>query len=63
MADDVDLANADTERITDLTLEAIRKQAVTMPIGEQGECPLCEEYSLRLVGTLCARCRDKYKLP
>ena len=40
-----------------------RKRVAEMPKGQPGDCDLCGEWSGRLVGGVCAHCRDLYKLP
>lgn len=59
MADDIDQANEQMLATNEsLVLEA-RRRAQAIPTGAPGECENCGEDSLRLVGGLCARCRDK----
>lgn len=62
MTDEVDIANDRTQIITSQTVDEIRKKAKLMP-GIEGECELCGEWMLRLIGGACAPCRDRYKLP
>lgn len=59
----LDAAQAHTEKERGDSIEAIRKAAAEIPVGEPGECERCGEHVLRLVNNTCARCRDKYKLP
>jgi hypothetical protein len=40
-----------------------RDKAASIPVGKQGQCDLCGEWSGRLVNGACAPCRDFYKLP
>lgn len=61
MADDVDRAQAHTEREQAAALAAIT-QAAKIPAGAPGECDLCGEWSGRLVKGACAPCRDRYGL-
>lgn len=58
--DDVDRANDEAERAL---AEALRHAAKPLAAGEPGDCDLCGEWSGRLVGGVCAPCRDRYKLP
>ena len=63
MADEADRSDKKIEdAVNDGVSEASRAVAA-MPIGEAGECDLCGEFMLRLVGGACAPCRDRYKLP
>lgn len=41
----------------------IRYRAAHIPAGVAGDCDLCGCWSGRLVGGVCAPCRDKYQLP
>lgn len=64
MADEVDIIG---ERSA--AEEAARQRArdesdpYVPPPGTAGECDLCGETFPRLINGVCARCRDKYKLP
>lgn len=58
MADEVDLTDEAMRIHTDAQIDKVRKQAAAIPPGEPGDCGGCGEYSLRLVGKRCARCRD-----
>lgn len=60
--DEIDIANAHADNLTEKAIEQIRKKAVLEP-GKQGECELCGQWMLRLVNGACAPCRDRYKLP
>lgn len=57
MADDADRASALMQEDTEIRLELIKKQAA-IPAGKPGTCHECVEESPRLVGGMCARCRD-----
>lgn len=59
MPDEIDLAQ---ERELLATQDAIRANAKDLPEGEPGDCDLCGEWSGRLIGGACARCRDHFKL-
>lgn len=61
--DVIDMANDKAAALIDLVADEIRYQAQRMPVGEPGYCCKCGEYSVRLVGKVCAPCRDYYKLP
>lgn len=58
MADEADLANDLADQHQAAIEAAIRLAARSMPAGEPGVCEGCEQDSPRLVGGLCARCRD-----
>lgn len=58
--DEIDKANDRAQQILDEAISAARKE---IPKGEPGVCRLCEVNSPRLIGGVCARCRDIYKLP
>ena len=60
MPDEADLGNEQAEHNLAQALAAIPRE---IPPGEPGECSLCELFSPRLVGGVCAPCRDLYKLP
>lgn len=53
MADVADRAQQDIELYQDAM-----KTDYELPPGKPGECVECEEHSPRLVGGLCATCRD-----
>ena len=59
MADEVDFAN---QRIEEDLQRRIAAARADIPVGVQGECCMCGEESMRLVGGACAPCRDKYNL-
>ena len=44
-------------------VKVVRERAAKIPVGVPGDCTRCGEPSGRLVGGVCAPCRDKYKLP
>ena len=59
MADEVDFAN---QRIEEDLQRRIAAARADIPVGVQGECDMCGEWSGRLVNGACAPCRDKYSL-
>jgi hypothetical protein len=61
--DVVDIANENRDSEEARHIKAARDQAENMPAGEPGDCDLCGEWTGRLVGGACARCRDRYRLP
>lgn len=63
MADEADLSEEQSAVHLENTLRNISLKAAAIPKGEPGECEKCGEESPRLVRGVCARCRDKYKLP
>lgn len=60
MADDIDRAQAHTERELTAQLDAAR--GFELAKGKPGDCDYCGEWSGRLVKGACAPCRDKYGL-
>ena len=60
MADEADRA---AQEVESQTAEAIRVASRDIQPGVPGECELCGEWSGRLIGGVCAPCRDTYKLP
>lgn len=60
--DEIDRANELAQAERDHELAEIRKRAAAMPPGEPGDCDLCGEWSGRLVGGVCASCRDRHGL-
>lgn len=60
MADEVDVAQERMERI-----EALMPKPApyVLPTGISGECSSCGYHSPRLIGDLCARCRDRVRIP
>jgi hypothetical protein len=63
MADEADEANENRDKEEARRIQAARDQAARIPVGNAGDCDLCGEWSGRLVGGACARCRDKWRLP
>ena len=63
MPDEIDLAQAASERTLALAEAAARARAAEIPAGWPGDCELCGEWSGRLVGGVCAPCRDAHRLP
>lgn len=63
MADEVDQANDRAEADTERAIATARAIAARVPVGNEGDCDICGEWSGRLVGGACARCRDKWRLP
>ena len=61
--DIIDQANDKAAALVEAQEAEIRYQAQHMLSGEPGYCQRCGEYSARLVGNVCAPCRDHYKLP
>ena len=59
MADEVDFAN---QRIEEYLQRRIAAARADIPVGVEGECDMCGEWSGRLVNGACAPCRDKYNL-
>lgn len=58
MADDIDIANKHSEQYNAALAASVADAAASIPIGAPGECEECEEQRPRLVGGLCAWCRD-----
>ena len=63
MSDEIDAAQQREQEDTERALGAARERAAKIPVGVPGDCTRCGEPSGRLVGGVCAPCRDKYKLP
>jgi hypothetical protein len=72
MTDEVDKQQIIDERLEFITLERIRELANQTPEGREGLCGICGANYKRVVKIdlgvgrvteVCARCRDKYKLP
>lgn len=61
MPDEFDRIQEREEGILDLQVQAQRAKP-RMAKGEPGTCKMCGEDSPRLVGGVCAPCRDKHKL-
>ena len=60
--DEADIANDYADQMIALKLLEAQRRAIILP-GDPGECDLCGEPSLRLINMICARCRDKRKMP
>lgn len=63
MADEADEANENRDKEEARRIQAARDQAARIPVGVEGECDFCGEWTSRLVGGACAPCRDKRRLP
>lgn len=63
MPDFIDNTTDDMEKELALAMRVIRENIKRISVGVEGECARCGEHSLRLVGGVCAVCRDKFKLP
>jgi hypothetical protein len=61
--DIIDRANDLAGKLANAAEAECRYQAARIPVGTAGDCDLCGEWSARLVGGVCAPCRDKYRLP
>lgn len=61
--DVIDRANDLAQDERDHALAKIQQEAADMPHGVPGECDLCGEWSGRLVGGVCAPCRDLHRMP
>jgi hypothetical protein len=59
----IDRANDKAAAALDAAEAEIRYRAQRMAVGTPGYCCKCGGYSARLVGAVCAPCRDFYKLP
>ena len=57
--DEADKAQQIIEEQLQAAIDAARG---IIPPGEPGDCDLCGEWSGRLVGGVCAPCRDRYGL-
>jgi len=62
MADDADRASEQYEQFNEWAVTEAARRAMAIPKGVAGDCDLCGEWSGRLVGEVCAPCRDRYKL-
>ncbi len=60
MADDVDTLDPGYELLRKTRIEKARRVANSIPTGEPGVCRHCDEDVPRLVGGLCAPCRDAF---
>ena len=58
MADAIDEATETIEEHKAREIQKIRAKA-DIPKGVQGNCDWCGEYTIRLIGGACARCRDR----
>lgn len=63
MADEIDIANDRAQADNERAIAEARDKASQIPAGVAGDCDLCGDWSGRLVGGACARCRDRYRLP
>lgn len=61
MMDEADRAQPIIEQAVEDAVKRIRQKQ--MDPGKPGECERCGEYSKRLVKGVCARCRERYRLP
>lgn len=61
--DELDMTQERIDMLLAADIAELQKKAASIPKGEPGECEKCGEDSPRLVNGVCARCRDKYKLP
>lgn len=61
--DDADISSHKMDILDSAAVDEIRRKVASIPLGHQGECNLCGEFSPRLVNGVCARCRDRHKLP
>jgi hypothetical protein len=63
MSDIIDVANDVAETGAERAIAAARDRAAQIQTGQPGDCELCGAWSGRLIGSACAPCRDRYKLP
>ena len=63
MADIADVTGERMEVKEAADIAEIRRKAAQIPKGEPGECERRGEDMPRLVGGVCAPCRDRHKLP
>lgn len=63
MSDIIDAANDLVDATLARTVAWQRHQAQQIEPGQPGECDLCGEWAGRLVGGICAPCRDRHHLP
>ena len=56
--DEVDQLDETAEMRLKAAIEKTKVAAAKIPAGNPGVCRICEEESLRLVGGVCALCRD-----
>lgn len=57
--DDADISQERMEREQALRDKATGGTAYEIPSGKPGDCDLCGEWCGRLIGGVCAPCRDK----
>lgn len=60
--DDADFTSNVIDIETERAILKVRNAAAKIPAGDPGDCEICGEWFSRLVNSVCARCRDKYKL-
>lgn len=58
MADLADRADSEAPPTTEAEIARLRALAAAMPAGRAGECACCGGESKRLIGGMCAPCRD-----
>ena len=63
MADLADITDERDAPLIEADVAYIRMKALAIEPGEPGECDKCGEDMPRLVGGVCAPCRDRRKLP
>lgn len=56
MADPVDMA---TDIVAEHLARGLARISGAVPVGQPGECDACFETMPRIVGGLCAPCRDR----
>lgn len=59
MADEADVANDRAEIDLQRAIAAARGD---IKPGNEGDCDLCGEHTMRLINGVCAPCRDKHHL-
>lgn len=59
LLDPLDYAAELSQKITDAEVKYIRQVAAAIPEGVQGDCEDCGYWSSRLIGGVCAPCRDR----
>lgn len=62
MADIADQAGELIEEIEAQHIAEVRRAAAEIPMGDEGECEICETFYTRIVNRICCRCRDEFKL-
>ena len=60
MSDEIDDATARADVLLEASIRAASKPLAS---GKPGDCDLCGEWAGRLVGGVCAPCRDQRHLP